>query len=232
MEDSSTTNSGCSITNNTFHHSSEIVHEIKLIKILTEIGAPLYAYKTLMEWAHKAQMSNFNFDTSHKTYQQTMKYLEEDLKFHIDRPKYVPVRLVQDNTILQVVVFDVKKTLSSLFDDPNLNQFKNLVVNGQNRFAKYEPIDGCYGEVNSGLWYQNAYNSCIKDPNKEFLCPIILASDKTTLSEMGDLHVDAIFMTTTLFNTKVCKQHRCFALLKFTQHLTFCRLVTKLKHGG
>jgi hypothetical protein len=115
------------------------------------------------------------------------------------------VTLLPDNLTLQVVVFDIKKMLSSLFDDPNLNQYSNLVVNDKNRFAKYEPVDGCYGEVNSGLWYQNAYSNCIKDPNKEFLCPIILASDKTTLSDIGDLHVDAIFMTTSLFNTEVSK---------------------------
>jgi hypothetical protein len=78
-----------------------------------------------------------------------------------------------------------------------------LVVNKQNRFAKYEPVDSCYGEVNSRLWYQNAYSKCLKDPNKEFLCPIILASDKTTLSDIGDLYVDAIFMTTSIFNNEV-----------------------------
>jgi hypothetical protein len=83
IEDSITINSGKSISNNTFHYSNEIVHELKLLRILTDIGAPLYAYKTLMEWAHEAQMSKFNFNTSHKTYQQTIKYLEDDLHFHI-----------------------------------------------------------------------------------------------------------------------------------------------------
>lgn len=59
------------------------------------------------------------------------------------------------------------------------------------------------GEVNSGQWYNVAYQNLITDPEKGFLCPIILANDKTTISEMGDLHVDAIFMTTSIFNTKV-----------------------------
>jgi len=105
--------------------------------------------------------------------------------------------------MVNVVVFDVKKIIASLFEDNNLNQYENLVVNHTNRFSKYEPIDNRYGEVNSGLWYNNAYENCIKDKDKDFLCPLILASDKTTLSEIGDLHVDAIFLTTSLFNTKV-----------------------------
>lgn len=70
-----------------------------------------------------------------------------------------------------------------------------MVVNSSDRFAKYESDDGLLGEVNSGTWYDVAYNSCITDIDKEFLCPLILASDKTILSEIGDLHIDAIFMT-------------------------------------
>ena len=102
-----------------------------------------------------------------------------------------------------VVLFDVKDMLASLFNSPELNHYNNLVVNSTDWFAKYVPDDGLIGEVNSGSWYGTAYNNCINDPNKDFLCPLILASDKTTLSEIGDLHVDAIFMSTSIFNIKV-----------------------------
>ena len=102
-----------------------------------------------------------------------------------------------------VVVFDVKDMLASLFNSPELNHYNNLVVNSTDWFAKYVPDDGLIGEVNSGSWYGTAYNNCINDPNKGFLCPLILASDKTTSSEIGNLHVDAIFMSTSIFNIKV-----------------------------
>ena len=93
--------------------------------------------------------------------------------------------------------------LASLFDDPRINQYANLVVSSPNQFSKYQPSDNRYGEVNSGIWYNTAYKNCMKDPSMDFLCPIILANEKTTISEIGDLHVDAIFMTTSLFNLKV-----------------------------
>ena len=57
--------------------------------------------------------------------------------------------------------------------------------------------------MDSGQWYKTVYQNLVSDPEIDFLCPIILANDKTTLSEMGDLHVDAIFMTTSIFNTQV-----------------------------
>ena len=77
------------------------------------------------------------------------------------------------------------------------------MVNSTDRFAKYEPDDNRFGEVNSGTWYNTAYKNCITDPDNDFLCPLVLASDKTTLLELGDLHVDAIFMTTSIFDIKV-----------------------------
>ena len=79
-----------------------------------------------------------------------------------------------------------------------------MVISCPNWFSQYQPTDNRFGEVNSDTWYTTAYTNCIKDPNTDFLCPIILASDKTTLSEIGDLHMDAILMTTSLFNLKVC----------------------------
>ena len=97
--------------------------------------------------------------------------------------------------VLNVITFDILAMLESLINDINLNQYENLVVNPYDQFGKYESIDGRLGEVNSGQWYQNAFKNCIDNPEKDFLCPLILSSDKTTLSEIGNLHVDAIFMT-------------------------------------
>ena len=93
--------------------------------------------------------------------------------------------------------------IASLFDDPAINQYKNLVVSLPNCFSKYKPPDNRYGKVNSGSWYTMAYNNCIKDMKKDFLCPLILANDKTTISEIGDIHVDAIFITSSVFNLAV-----------------------------
>ena len=208
--DSESINSGNSTSKQTFYYSNEIIHEIKLLKILMDIGAPLYAYQTIMEWAHEAYMSKYKFDTKRKTYQQTIKYLEDDLQFNICRPENIPVTLCHDNRLVNVVVFDVKKMIASLFADPTLNQYKNLVVNPRNRFSKYEPADDRYGEVNSGVWYQKAYANCVQNPDKDFLCPIILSNDKTTLSDIGDLHIEAIFLTSSLFNVVVSTEFTFF----------------------
>ena len=88
---------------------NEVIHEIKLLKILNDIGAPLYAYQIIMEWAHEAYLSNYKFDTQGKTYQQTIKYLEDDLQFRICCSVTIPVNLFFDNKKIKVVEFDMKK---------------------------------------------------------------------------------------------------------------------------
>ena len=93
--------------------------------------------------------------------------------------------------------------IAFLFDDPAINQYENLVVSLPNCFSKYKPLNNRYGKVNSGSWYTTAYNNCIKDMKKDFLCPLILANDKTTISEISDLHVDAIFIPSSVLNLAV-----------------------------
>ena len=68
---------------------------------------------------------------------------------------------------IDVVVFDVKQMLMSLFEDKKLNQYNNLVVNSCNRFEKYEPDDNRFGEVISGIWY-----NCSMPPYKEVCQPV------------------------------------------------------------
>lgn len=156
-----------------------------------------------MKWAYTACSKEYSFNSKRKTYQQLFNHLENKMYLGLGRPQIIPVKFYGDNFQMEVVAFDVSKVLMSLFQDSSLNKLENLVVNNSNRFAKYVSPDGKLGEINSGLWYKNAYNHCISDPDTEFLCLIILASDKTTLSDMGDLHVDAIFLTTSIFDRKV-----------------------------
>src|SRR5687768_4105854 len=104
---------------------------------------------------------------------------------------------------MDVVVYDLPTLLATLINDSKLDLYKNLVVNKHNRFSKYVPENNWVGEVNSGRWYDTAYNNLVKDKNKDFLCPLILANAKTTLSDMGDLHVNAIFMSSSIFNCQV-----------------------------
>ena len=102
-------NSGNSILSHSFHHTNDINHEIKLLKLINKIWAPLYTYEKIMQWANESYQAGYKFNTKNKMYQTTIDCLEEQYKFSICHPINVPVSLYGDNAEINVVVFDIKK---------------------------------------------------------------------------------------------------------------------------
>ena len=100
-----------------YHFSNDDYQEIKLLKLLNDLGTPLYAYQKIMEWAKEAHLSNYNFDSQHPTsHKQMITYLEQKLQFKLCQPTIIPVTLLHDNFQADVAVFDVRQMLMSLFD--------------------------------------------------------------------------------------------------------------------
>jgi hypothetical protein len=178
-------------------------YEAQLLKIIHSTGAPNGAFQSIMSWARSALSDGYDFLPSPLAYDRQIHHLEKLVGMQACRPTRVPVNLFRpdmEEDILDVVVFDFPTMLASLFNCPVLNKLENLVVNPTDRFAKYNAAGGKLGEVNSALWYNNAYSHLVTEPDKDFLCPIIFAMDKTVISEMAGLSVFVILFTTTIFN--------------------------------
>ena len=181
-------------------------YEAELLKIIHSTGAPNGAFQEIMSWARSALSDGYDFLPSPLAYTRQINHLEKLVGMQACRPTRVPVNLFRpdlEEDLLDVVVFDFPTMLASLFNCPVLNKLENLVVNPTDRFSKYNAAGGKLGEVNSALWYDNAYTHLVTDPAKDFLCPIIFAMDKTVISEMAGLSVFVILFTTTIFNRKV-----------------------------
>ena len=187
-------------------YTSSQQHEAHLLKLIHSIGAPNGAFQAIMSWAQTAASANYNFQPSPLAYSRQIYRLENLVGMQACRPSHVSVDMYRpdmESDLLDVVVFDFPSMLASLFNCPVLNKLENLVVNPNDRFGKYEAPNGVLGEINSGTWYDTAYHNLVKDPDKDFLCPIIFAMDKTVISEMAGLHVFVILFTSSVFNREV-----------------------------
>jgi hypothetical protein len=185
-------------------------HEAQLLKLIHSFGAPNSAFESIMAWAKNALDNDYNFQPYPLAYDRQVVHLEKLVGMTACRPSRVSVNMFRpdmEEDKLDVIVFDFPSMLASLFNCPLLNKLENLVVNPRDRFAKYNAPNGLLGEVNSGAWYDTAYTKLVKDPNKDFLCPIIFAMDKTVISEMAGLHVFVILFTSSVFNREVCTCH-------------------------
>jgi hypothetical protein len=178
-------------------------HEVKLLKLLHDIGAPNYAFQSFMEWGRNCSRDEYNFQPCPLRYESQIRNLTQLVGMDGCRPTKIPVLLEPDSIVLDVVVFPFATMLSSLLNCPILNKLENLVVNPQDRFGRFVSVDGLLDEVNSGQWYQDTYDQMIVEKDKDFLAPIIFTMDKTVISEASHLSVYVILFTTTLFNRKV-----------------------------
>jgi hypothetical protein len=185
--------------------TSSAYHEVQLLKLLHGIGAPNYAFKSFMDWGRNCTRDEYHFQPRPSKYESQISNLTELVGMAGCRPSTIPVCLEPDNLTLDVVVFPFQTMLASLLNCPIINKLENFVVNPNDRFGRYKSPDGLLDEVNSGKWYQDTYDQCIKDGDKEFLAPIIFTMDKTTISEASHLSVYVILFTTSIYNREVSK---------------------------
>ena len=178
--------------------------EIYLLKLCTELEAPLYAFEEIMKWARKAYIQGYQFIPRQSTYRSQIDKLEKWMGLEALRPEEVEITLPgleQDDTI-KVTRFDFTTQLRSLLDDPVLNRDENLVLNPDDRFQKYSPPDGRLGECISGSWYQHAWDEMVSDGICDFMIPNIFYIDKTQLSISGKLSIHPVQMSLGIFTEK------------------------------
>ena len=62
-KESQSLESGTLCKNTVLCYNNDLIHEVKLLKILGDLGTPLYAYNHILQWASDANMAKFNFDS-------------------------------------------------------------------------------------------------------------------------------------------------------------------------
>jgi hypothetical protein len=74
-------------------------------------------------------------------------------------------------------------------------------------------------EVNSGQWYKHAYSHLIKDPENEFLMPLIFYVDKTGTDSLQRHGVEPLMFTTSIINLKQRQSTRSWRVLCYIPEL-------------
>ena len=81
-------------------------------------------------------------------------------------------------------------------------QDDNLLLNKENIF-KLPNTNDMLSDINTGSVYRQAYNTYIKNPNREILCPIIFFIDKMHTDVKGRLCLEQIRFTLRIFKEEL-----------------------------
>ena len=113
--------------------SNAAYHEVELLKLLNQIGAPNHAFQSVMSWAQKADDNASHFQPSPKCYESQIRNLTELIGMNPCHPTISKVSLEPDDLVLDVFLFLFATMLSSLLNYPMLNKLDNLAINPHDR---------------------------------------------------------------------------------------------------
>ena len=121
---------------------NEPYFQIKLMKTLHNANAPNYLYQQIIEWAQEAQEADLSFYNVLKSRKglihqakNWMPYLKHNAPYTIPTILETP----GNPQVVDVTVFDFKKQLVSLLNDPFLfGNIDHLDVNRSDPFSKYK----------------------------------------------------------------------------------------------
>jgi hypothetical protein len=178
--------------------------ETKLLKILNDAHAPHFLYPDLLNWAKEAKRLKYDFKPRRTTRPAQIKHIEKLAQLHHCRAQTIQLTLPGDDKVIPVTRFPFVNMLYSLLSDQNLvSDLSKLDVNPDNPFGKYKSEGDRLSTVNSGAWYQQAYKHCVKDPEKDFVVPIVMTCDETKLKGKGKTGVCPLSFTTSIFNQEL-----------------------------
>ena len=131
---------------------------------------------------------------------------------------------------MQTTTFDFANQLFTLVSDQALfGNLDNLDVNVDDPFGKYVSPNGLLSTVNSGQWYNSAYQHKVNDPTKDFVMPIIFACDKTHLGKGGKAASWPLLFTTSILNQKTRNLHIAWHTLGYINDLSLIQSSTEDK---
>jgi hypothetical protein len=112
--------------------------EVALLKILTELEAPLWAFKVIMDWASDASQTGYKFLPHQENYKSQLRTITKWVGMDHMKPSVVQVSLPgkRPDDVIPVTTFDFVSQLHSLLSDPELNCAQNLTVNATDPFLQ------------------------------------------------------------------------------------------------
>ena len=246
MDESTTVHSEADSETNTHNlpiqtiecHTNEQYFECKLLKILNDVNAPHYLFKSIMDWAQEASRSGYTFQPKQSTRKAHIQYLKSWLNLpESSFPKQIPTLLPnlpeKPEQTINVTTFNFTAQLHSLLFDSNLFlDLTNLDVNLMNPFGKYENSLCKLSTINSGQQYHESYATMIQNPDTDFLMPIIFSCDETKISSMGRTSCWPLMFTTTILNQSCHNKPEAWKPLGYVHDLSLAMSQAEEKQLG
>ena len=203
------------IKNSQHHLPTSTIARIKLLKILKDLDAPLYAYNSIMDWSAECSNLGISFTHNYPSRQHLINRMSDMMCMTGMQPKETSMKL-SDDRMIKVTHFDFKQMCISILNDRFLMNDNNLTFVNDNPcvFKRCEKDCQKLSCVEDGSVFQNtAKRVCLKQDD---LClGIKLFIDATHTDIHGNWMLDPVMFTFTFFNNEVTKSESAWRPLGF-----------------
>ena len=204
---------------------------MKLFKIISKTNAPLYLYNEIQEFMklsfpimlevkkkklkdrNKLLKDLYNIILNGSQNKHSRSLITDKYMFDL-YPSIVKTSLKQSSVTVEIAKFDVTSMIVSLLVDPLLMQDDNLLMTQDGYLEPNSHTHSSYGDIHTGYWFKNAYNTLCKEPD-DLLCPLILFIDSASLDAMQRQSLEPVAFTLGIFNRATRNSNKSWRVLGF-----------------
>jgi hypothetical protein len=156
---------------------------VELVELCRQIGAPLYAYNSILKWGQEAHAKGYTFPVTALKYNAFMSDLAKRLE--LDHLSYTVATIEKSGGgTLSFPTFNFEAMFVSLLDDPRIQQ--HLLINWDHP-SKPPPFNNKkLDEIHSGSWHRKTSAKLLTTVN-DILCGLILFIDRTHVADKEKL---------------------------------------------
>ena len=184
-----------------FTHSDEA--SMDLFHIMKSSNVPLVMFDRIIRWLKRHEGTIASIGTSgflcRKQFIESMNKKLYDGPASIMKPKVCKTVLSSGRTS-NVVSFSMREMILKMVTNKTLFHPGNLLLDPKNPCADIAD-DGCYGDVNTGTWYQTAKKHECTLTN-HILMPFCHFIDGLSVDKYGKLSVEAVLTCCLWYNRK------------------------------
>ena len=207
---------------------------IALLKVLDDMNAPDYAFKSIMEWARDARADGYSFKAVVGGVSRSRNVDSLINSVHNARlvlPSVLTVNCPHPPDS-DVICFDFVPQLLSLLQNRSIMTAENLVIDVNDPLKPYTSPDHVLNEAISGSEYRKAYDRLITDPTQQLFVPIIQWIDRTKVSGNDRFSLKPYMFTPAIFKEKFRRSIKAWGYHGFLPKNTTSTAQNAIKKQG
>jgi hypothetical protein len=128
--------------------------------------------------------------------------------------------------LIDVVIHDFDAAIFSLLSNPYLMQDENLLLNSDEPWKPLSHPENEIGDIHTGSLFKDGWKLYFRQNSNDVLCALMFFIDKTFTDVGGNLNIEGVTFTLTIFNQKTRNTTRDMRQIGYISNQKLLRYAT------